>query len=95
MSRGSGALAFTLYPWIVPTTSGMYQATASPETQRSQLLSVALLAPVTLLYNPRGFRLFSGRIRDLLLPQNPLQRGTCRQNLRIATRQAVYLQPHR
>ena len=85
----------TLYVWIVLSTIGMYQATASPEAPRAQLISVALLVPVMLLYNPHGSRLFSRRIRDLLLPQNPLQRGTCRQNLRIAAWQAVYLQPHR
>lgn len=58
-----GALVFTLYPWIVPTTLTVHQAAAPPETQQFLLISFALLAPVTLLYNTWGFRLFSGKIR--------------------------------
>lgn len=62
VSSGFGALAFTLYPWIVPASLTIHQAAAPPETQRFLLISFALLAPVTLLYNTWGFRLFSGKI---------------------------------
>ncbi len=63
VSSGFGALVFTLYPWIVPASISIQQAAAPPETQRFLLISFALLAPVTLLYNTWGFRLFSGKIR--------------------------------
>ncbi len=63
VSSGFGALVFTLYPWIVPASITLHQAAAPPETQRFLLISFALLAPVTLLYNTWGFRLFSGKIR--------------------------------
>ncbi len=63
VSSGFGALVFTLYPWIVPASISIHQAAAPPETQRFLLVSFALLAPVTLLYNTWGFRLFSGKIR--------------------------------
>ncbi len=63
VSSGFGALVFTLYPWIVPASISIQQAAAPPETQRFLLVSFALLAPVTLLYNTWGFRLFSGKIR--------------------------------
>jgi len=63
VSSGFGALVFTLFPWIVPASISIPQAAAPPETQRFLLVSFALLAPVTLLYNTWGFRLFSGKIR--------------------------------
>lgn len=63
VSSGFGMLAFTLYPWIVPASITLHQAAAPPETQRFLLISFALLAPVTLLYNTWGFRLFSGKVR--------------------------------
>ncbi|MEJ5067332.1 cytochrome d ubiquinol oxidase subunit II [Enterobacter sp. MYb186] len=63
VSSGFGALVFTLYPWIVTASITLHQAAAPPETQRFLLISFALLAPVTLLYNTWGFRLFSGKIR--------------------------------
>jgi len=63
VSSGFGTLVFTLYPWIVPASVTIYQAVAPPETQRFLLISFALLAPVTLLYNTWGYRLFSGKIR--------------------------------
>lgn len=63
VSSGFGALVFTLYPWIVPASITLHQAAAPPATQRFLLISFALLAPVTLLYNTWGFRLFSGKIR--------------------------------
>lgn len=63
VSSGFCALVFTLYPWIVPASITLHQAAAPPETQRFLLISFALLAPVTLLYNTWGFRLFSGKIR--------------------------------
>lgn len=63
VSSAFGALVFTLYPWIVPTTLTVHQAAAPPETQQFLLISFALLAPVTLLYNTWGFWLFSGKIR--------------------------------
>lgn len=63
VSCAFGALVFTLYPWIVPATLTVQQAAAPPQTQRFLLISFVLLAPVTLLYNTWGFRLFSGKIR--------------------------------
>ena len=63
VSSGFCALVFTLYPWIVPASITLHQAAAPPDTQRFLLISFALLAPVTLLYNTWGFRLFSGKIR--------------------------------
>jgi cytochrome d ubiquinol oxidase subunit II len=62
VSCALGALVFTLFPFIVPINVMIHQAAAPPETQKFLLISFALLAPITLLYNSWGFRVFSGKI---------------------------------
>ncbi|WP_312689387.1 cytochrome d ubiquinol oxidase subunit II [Kosakonia sp.] len=63
VSCAFAALVFTLFPFIVPGNILIHQAAAPPATQRFLLINFALLAPITLLYNSWGFRVFSGKIR--------------------------------
>ncbi len=56
------ALVCTLFPLIVPGNILIRQAAAPPSTQQFLLINFALLAPITLLYNTWGFRVFSGKI---------------------------------
>lgn len=62
VSCAFAALAFTLFPFIVPVNLLIQQAAAPVKTQQFLLLCFGLLAPITLAYNTWAFRVFSGKI---------------------------------
>lgn len=61
VSCAFAALAFTLFPFIVPVNLVIQQA-APVKTQQFLLICFGLLAPITLAYNTWAFRVFSGKI---------------------------------
>ena len=62
VSCAFAALAFTLFPFIVPVNVLIQQAAAPVKTQQFLLICFSLLAPITLVYNTWAFRVFSGKI---------------------------------
>lgn len=62
VSCAFAALAFTLFPFIVPVNLVIQQAAAPVKTQQFLLICFGLLAPITLAYNTWAFRVFSGKI---------------------------------
>jgi cytochrome d ubiquinol oxidase subunit II len=62
VSCAFAALAFTLFPFIVPVNVLIRQAAAPVQTQQFLLICFALLAPITLAYNTWAFQIFSGKI---------------------------------
>lgn len=64
---GIFVLAFTLmitalFPLIVPPQVTLQAAASSSTSQIFMLVGVAVLVPVTLIYNTYGFRVFSGKV---------------------------------
>lgn len=51
-----------LFPLIIPPTLTLQAAASSPTSQMFMLIGIAVLIPVTLVYNTYGFRVFSGKV---------------------------------
>lgn len=57
-----GVLVAAIYPWLIPNVITLQQASASPATQSFILIGIAIVMPLTLIYNSWSFWVFRGKV---------------------------------
>ena len=60
---GYTGLIISIWPNILPPSLTIWEASASPESQRFALVGTLIVLPVILLYNARQYRVFRGKVR--------------------------------
>lgn len=57
-------LAISLWPYIVPRTVTVWQATSPPDTQLFLLYGVAIILPLVLVYTAHAYYVFRGKVTE-------------------------------
>lgn len=55
-------LAISIWPWIVPRSMSLWEASAEPESQLFLLIGIAVVLPWVLIYTAHAYYVFRGKV---------------------------------